>query len=89
MKVNFRVFFQIEIIQKLSRKRGVKMTVDCGQRNSRIRLQGQTKDVYQAESRIKEMLHKIKSEQTEHEQSVMLAQLVGSSIVRKYCIQSR
>ena len=59
------------------------MTVDCGQRNARIRLQGQTKDVYQAESRVKEMLHKIKSEQTEQEQSAVLSQLVGLVISTK------
>ena len=45
------------------------MTVDRGHRIPRIRLQGQSKDVYQAESRIKEMLHKIRAELMEQQEA--------------------
>ena len=46
----------------------------------RIRLQGQTKDVYQADSRVKEMLHKVKAELMEQEERAMLAQFVRIGI---------
>ena len=54
------------------------MTLDRGQRTVRIRLQGQTKDVYQAETRVKEMLHKIQAELIEQQRDAMLGQLVHS-----------
>ena len=53
------------------------MTVDVGQRVGRIRLQGQTKDAYRAESKVKETLHKIKADLMEQQEAVMLAQFVS------------
>ena len=53
------------------------MTIDRGHRIARIRLQGQSKDVFRAESRIKEMLHKIRAELMEQQEAVMLAQFVS------------
>ena len=70
--------FQTVKLEKSCRKLFVKMTLDRGQRTSRIRLQGQTKDVYQAESRVKEKLHKIKAELIEQQRDAMLGQLVRS-----------
>ena len=50
---------------------------NLGHRTARIRLQGQSKDVYQADSRIKEILHKTKAELMEQQEAVMLAQFVS------------
>ena len=69
---------QTDKLENTCRKLGVKMTLDRGQRTARIRLQGQTKDVYQAESRVKEMLHKIQAELIEQQRDAMLGQLVHS-----------
>ena len=68
---------QIEQLENVGNKIGVKMTVDRGHRIARIRLQGQSKDVFKAESRIKEMLHKIRAELMEQQEAVMLAQFVS------------
>ena len=67
---------QIESIQDVCSSLGVRMTVDIGQRTGRIRLLGQTKDVYKADSRVKEELHKIKANIMEEQEAVMLAQFV-------------
>ena len=69
---------QTEKLEKRCRRLGVKLTLDRGQRAARIRLQGQTKDVYQADNRVKEMLHKIKTKIIEQQRDAMLGQLVRS-----------
>ena len=68
---------QIEELENVGNRIGVKMTIDLGHRTARIRLQGQSKDVYQADSRIKEILHKTKAELMEQQEAVMLAQFVS------------
>ena len=49
------------------------MTIIAG---SKIRLQGLKKDVYKAESNVKDRLCKIKDDLAEQQHAVMLAQLV-------------
>ena len=78
-----KLILQIEELENVGYKIGVKMTVDLGHRSARIRLQGQSKEVYQAESRIKEMLHKIKAELMEQQEAVMLAQFVSENLQKK------
>ena len=46
----------------------------------KIRLQGLKKDVYKVESRVKEILYKIKDELVEQQQALMLAQLVNITL---------
>ena len=60
----------------------MKVTVDLGQKTGRIRLQGQTKDVYQAEIKVKELLHNIKAELKEQQDRILLAQFVSL-----YCVK--
>ena len=55
---------------------GVKITVDVGARSGRIRLQGQSKDVYQIESYVRDLLHKEKEFLQEQEKAVLISQLV-------------
>ena len=60
----------------LGQKYGVKVTIDFGHRMGRIRLQGQNKDVAQAEIYVRERLHKVKAKLREEEEAAMVAQLV-------------
>ena len=56
-----------------------------GQKTGRIRLQGQTKDVYQAEIKVKEILHNIKTEMKEQQDRILLAQFVSLYYVEVDC----
>ena len=59
--------------------------MDLGQKTGRIRLQGQTKDVYQAEIKVKEILHNIKTELKEQQDIMLLAQFVSLYYVEVDC----
>ena len=63
--------------------------MDLGQKTGRVRLQGQTKDVYQAEIKVKEILHNIKTELKEQQDRILLAQFVSISAGNRlfYAIQ--
>ena len=63
-------------LENLSHQIGVRITIDLGHRTGRIRLQGQSKDVYMADSKVKETLHKIRADLMEQQEAVMLAQFV-------------
>ena len=64
---------QIDELENTTGTLGVKMTFVSG---SEILLQGLKKDVYKAESNVKDMLYKIKDALAEQQHAVMLAQLV-------------
>ena len=50
--------------------------MDIGPRKGRVRLQGQSKLVYRAEARVKEMLQKIRAEQMDEQDAVMITKFV-------------
>ena len=60
----------------ISKRLGVKMLIDHEDIAIGIRLQGLTGDVNRVEYRVKDILNKIKYEQTEQQESMMLEELV-------------
>ena len=56
-------------------KLGARVTVDVGHKVARVRIRGQSKLVYKTESRVKELLHKIRADQMEQQEAVILANL--------------
>ena len=60
------ILFQIRSLIQLGESFGVKVTIERGKLPSAISIQGHKLDVYKADSKIKGMLFKIKSESMEH-----------------------
>ena len=67
----------MQSFEKLYQQYGVKITVDRGHRQSRIRLQGQTKDVLEVENKIKTMLYNLNAEAQQLQEAAILAQFVS------------
>ena len=67
---------------------GTRVTVDVGHKAARVRIQGQSKLVYKTDSRVKVLLHKVRADQMEQEEAVILAKFVSFSFWRKLVLLS-